>query len=222
MGASLLLDEDTCASNAMIRDAKMMQLVANDKEPIVPFVSVARSIYTERNCSTVVVVGGAGDFFDIADNVLMMDSYTCHDATSRAKQIVNEHSSTNRLPPASFGAIRDRYPIPSQLDPNGKVKTISRTTVSFGDTQIDLGGMEQIVSIAQTNTIVMALQHLSSVPPGCTLPKFLQQLEESLEGNAIDDILAPGQFHGMLARCRLIELNGAINRMRRPCIEQSK
>merc|ERR1712238_374007 len=85
---ALLIDEDTCATNFMIRDDKMMQLVAADKEPITPFVRIVRSLYEDCQVSSVMVIGGTGDYFDVADNVLVMDSYKCYDATERAKAIV--------------------------------------------------------------------------------------------------------------------------------------
>lgn len=198
----------------------MMQLVATDKEPITPFVSIVRSLYTERKISTILVIGGAGDYFDVADHVLVMENYSCHDATQRAQEIVQAHSSTARPPVAPFGSIRDRYLIPNQLDPMGKVRTTSRSTVSFGDTHLELSGLEQIVSSAQTAAIVAAMQRLASRSSGSSLPELLMELNRQLDEGNIDDILTPGQFHGMLTRFRLLELSGAINRLRRPCMRQ--
>ena len=77
----------------MIRDDKMMQLVAADKEPITPFVRIVRSLYDDCQVSSVMVIGGTGDYFDVADNVLVMDSYMCLDATERAKTI-----ATRKIP----------------------------------------------------------------------------------------------------------------------------
>jgi predicted ABC-class ATPase len=226
MGAStLLIDEDTCATNFMIRDSKMMQLVATDKEPITPFVSVVRSLYTERQVSTVLVVGGAGDFFNVADHVLLMDCYKCQDATERAKEIVRKHPDT--LPVAPFGRIQERFPITNtnnQWSPNGKVKCRSRNTISYGDTELNLGALEQIVSIGQTHAIAGALQKLASSTPNedCSLLRLLQELDRSIEQGGLDDVLAPGLLHGDLVRPRLLEISGAINRLRRACVRQGR
>ena len=83
----LLLDEDTCATNFMVRDKLMQQLVPRDKEPITPFISSVRHIYENVGASVVMVVGSAGDYFSVADHVLMMDHYRPVDVTKRAKAI---------------------------------------------------------------------------------------------------------------------------------------
>eukprot|EP00438_Fugacium_kawagutii_P004327 Skav220059 [mRNA] locus=scaffold1709:61262:63212:- [translate_table: standard] len=79
---SLLVDEaprrqtdDTCATNFMIRDEKMKALVAPDKEPITAFVRKVRPLFEELGVSTILVVGGSGDFFTVADAVIMMDEW---------------------------------------------------------------------------------------------------------------------------------------------------
>jgi predicted ABC-class ATPase len=205
----------------MIRDSKMMQLVATDKEPITPFVSVARSLYKERQVSTVLVVGGAGDFFDVADHVLLMDCYHCQDATERAKEIVRKHPGC--FPVAPFGVIQERFPITNQWSPNGKVKCRSRNTISYGDTELNLDALEQIVSIAQTHAIAAALQKLASFTPNedCSLLSLLQDLDRSIEEEGLD-VLAPGLLNGNLARPRLLEISGAINRLRRACVRQGR
>ena len=83
----LLLDEDTCATNFMIRDSLMQQLVARAKEPITPFIATVRSIFSELQTSVVMVIGSAGDYFAVADTVLMMDHYRPIDVTAKAKEI---------------------------------------------------------------------------------------------------------------------------------------
>src|SRR5207342_3455879 len=53
-GATLLLvDEDTAATNFMIRDARMRRLVAPAAEPITPFIDRVRQLSTERAVSSV-------------------------------------------------------------------------------------------------------------------------------------------------------------------------
>ena len=83
----LLIDEDTSATNLLIRDARMRSLVTH--EPITPLVDRARGL-AEAGISLIMVVGGSGDYLDVADRVLLMDEYLCHDATERARAIVAE------------------------------------------------------------------------------------------------------------------------------------
>lgn len=222
MGAStLLLDEDTCATNFMIRDSKMIQLVSPDKEPITPFISVVRSLFTDHQISTIMVVGGTGDYFSVADHVLLMDCYECHDVTRRAIAIAETNQNAHELPKSTFGpVIKKRIPILSEMAANGKVKSLSRTSISYGDTELDMGGLEQIVSIAQTNAIVSALQKLSSdTGHDMSLRNVLNEVLSAVDSEGLD-VLAPGSLNGQLARPRLFEISGAINRLRRSCIEQ--
>ncbi|CAE7711012.1 unnamed protein product, partial [Symbiodinium pilosum] len=99
--STLLVDEDTCATNFMIRDEKMKALVAPDKEPITAFVCKVRSLLEEHGVSTVLVVGGSGDFFSVADSVIMMDEYVAKDVTKRAREIGQKHLGTL---PAAFAS----------------------------------------------------------------------------------------------------------------------
>jgi predicted ABC-class ATPase len=86
----LLFDEDTSATNFMIRDERMQRLVSKDKEPITPFIDRVQEIYTEYNTSTVIVMGGSGDYFEVADTVVMMDNYKPEDATEDAMKVKDE------------------------------------------------------------------------------------------------------------------------------------
>jgi predicted ABC-class ATPase len=204
----------------MIRDDKMMQLVAPEKEPITPFVRVVRSLYDDHGISSVLVMGGSGDYFDVADNVMMMDCYKCLDVTERAKQIAAS-SSESKLPHTAsarvpFREFQQRYPIGSAYSANGKVKVASRSVISYAETELDLSGLEQIVSRSQTSAIAQALQRLPSIATdrNNTLREVLQALDKAVDEGGLD-VLAPNQFHGGLARPRRFELVGAINRFRR-------
>ena len=88
----LLLDEDTSATNFMVRDARMQALVHKVHEPITPFLDRVRELYESHQVSTVLVMGGCGDYFDVADTVIMMDEFAPVDATADA------HAVALRLP----------------------------------------------------------------------------------------------------------------------------
>ena len=80
-----LLDEDTCASNFMIRDSRMRSMIAN--EPITPLIYRVNALYKQKDISSVVVIGGSGDWFDVQDTTIMMDNYRCLDMSKRARSI---------------------------------------------------------------------------------------------------------------------------------------
>lgn len=84
---ALLIDEDTAATNLMIRDARMQALVAKDREPLTPFCDLVRSLHRDRGVSTILVMGGSGDYMDVADQVIMMDGYRPVDVTERAAEL---------------------------------------------------------------------------------------------------------------------------------------
>ena len=86
MGCRLfILDEDTCASNFMIRDSRMRSMIAH--EPITPFIYRVNSLWNQLGISTVVVIGGSGDWFDVHDTVILLDNYLCKDMTKKAYSI---------------------------------------------------------------------------------------------------------------------------------------
>ena len=216
---ALLIDEDTCATNFMIRDEKMMQLVASGKEPITPFVRVVRSLYDDFGVSSIIVIGGVGDYFDVADNVIVLDCYQCIDATERAKQIV-ANSKATQIPHAPsesvpFQKIRSRSAIGNALSPKGKVKVLSQSSVLYGETEIDLSGLEQLVVKSQTAAISSTLQCLPKLAKdNLSFEDLLAEIDARLDAEGLEAI-TPGQFHGGLTRPRSFEIAGAINRLRR-------
>lgn len=203
----------------MIRDDKMMQLVASEKEPITPFVRKVRSLYNELGVSSILVIGGSGDYFDVADNVIMMDCYKCLDVTERAKQIVansstsGAHQSSASVP---FGAVTPRYAHGNAFNANGKVAVRSKETISYGEVgDLDLSALEQLVSKPQTSAVSAGLQTFAKLAGNgsVTLSDALVGLEKAIDQGGLD-ALAPGQFNGGLARPRAFEIAGAINRLR--------
>ena len=68
-----LIDEDTSATNFMVRDDLMQHVIHTDQEPITPFLERARDLYEQSGVSTILVAGSSGAFFYIADYVIQMD-----------------------------------------------------------------------------------------------------------------------------------------------------
>ncbi len=232
----LLLDEDTCATNFMIRDTKMMELVSKKQEPITPFIKKVQSLYKELDVSSILVIGGSGDYFDVASTVIMMNCYECFDVTEKAKMICEkENNNDNKDKSASagdycqkeFGSFRNRYPQGRIFHEMNKVSIRSISLIHYGETELDLRYLEQIVSRSQTNTISFALRQICSI---CTPNKNEQGTRNIKEvvneimvliknnqrnGGGIDDALAPYSFHGGLGYVRPFEIAFAMNRLRR-------
>ncbi len=249
MGAkTFLIDEDTCATNFMIRDERMAQLIPRNKEPITPLLHRIKSLFEDLGVSSILVMGGSGDYFAVADLILWMDSYACKNATARAKEIYNattsHHPNNNKdlhlFSKEKMTTFSHRYLNLSNLDPQGKVSARSKSVIHYGNIELDLSGLEQIVGIAQTKAILGALQILaaSSATHSRNATSALSHLFLRRKGNttnnnntsvtllealkAIDDLvdqdglnaLATRKFDGDLARPRIFEIGGAINRLR--------
>jgi predicted ABC-class ATPase len=221
MGAEvLLIDEDTSATNFMVRDERMQELVAKDKEPITPFVDKVQKLYRDLRVSTILVMGGSGDYFDVADTVIMMDGYRPRCVTRAAKEIAKVHA-TKRLDEGgtAFGEVTFRRPRVESFDPSRgrrevKIEAKGLRTILYGRTPIDLSYLEQVVDRSQTRSIGLLIHYYAQnyIHSGLPLREGLERCFRDLEKRGLD-ILLPYRV-GNLARPRIFEVAGATNRMR--------
>ncbi len=217
---TLLVDEDTAATNFMIRDHRMQELIAKDREPITPFVDKVRRLYDDLGVSTVLVMGGSGDYFDVADTVVAMDHFRPYDVTEQAKGIAERYERERADESGgTFGEIRSRCPQPEGIDPSkGKkpVKTQARDLeeLAFGTEEIDLRSVSQIVDTAQVRAVASALVHAKErhIDGRLTMSELLDRIEHELDKGGLDAVArgAPGD----IARFRRHELAAALNRLR--------
>ncbi|BAF58737.1 MAG: ABC-ATPase domain-containing protein [Pelotomaculum sp.] len=218
----LLLDEDTSATNFMIRDARMQALVAREKEPITPFVDKVKLLYKDKGVSTILVMGGSGDYFDVADLVIMMDGYRPHVVTGRARELAGQ-KPTGRRPEggAAFGEVRHRVPLKQGFKPErgGRVKVDAKglSTIIFGTAAIDLSFLEQLVDPGQTRAIADILLYLSRkyFDGQNSLSQAIRKLYGEIEEKGLD-VVSPfyGKHPGDYAMPRPQEVAGAVNRLR--------
>ena len=216
---TLLMDEDTCATNFMIRDERMQRLIASADEPITPFIDRVRDLYEQLGVSTVLVIGGAGDYFDVADRVLAMRDYAASDVTERAHAIAAEVATGRRNEAcAPLEPPTPRAPVAGSIDPSRgrravKVRVHTRARVSFGEEELELGGLGQLVEHSQVRAVALALAQLGRQADGQTpLAELMAHLMRQLEREGLDD-LAPYAWD-RLAMFRPLELAGALNRLR--------
>ncbi len=214
----LLIDEDTSATNFMIRDHRMQELVSRESEPITCFLDRVRQIYTELGVSTILVVGGSGDYFDVADHVIMMDSYLPRDVTDQAAAIANKYRA-ERCSEAtgSFGEVTARIPLKRSFDfrgRRGKVTVKGLRTALFGSMPLDLSAVEQLVDPAQTRAIADAivLARDRYVDGGRTTRDVDESVANDMGKNGLD-VLDKRKLGGY-ALPRPVELAAAINRLR--------
>ncbi len=212
-----LIDEDTSATNFMIRDSIMQQLVAKDKEPITPFIDVARSLYNKKGISTILVAGSSGDFFDIADLVIQMDNYEPFEVTEKAKALSKgniEHTKEININ-IDFNRVILKGTIES--GPKGvKVKTLGKDGISINRENIDLCAVEQIVDSEQLNTIGAIMKYVENNFMGkdLTLIEITDKIIKEINTKLIGIDNARGGY-GSLAMVRKQEIICAYNRYRK-------
>lgn len=220
-GAELLLiDEDTSATNFTIRDRRMQALIAKQKEPITPFIDKVRQLYTEYNVSTILVMGGSGDYFEVADRVIALDNYLPQDVTAEAKAIAQEYlTNRNAEGGINFGNITSRIPLPASINSRrGKrevqLKTRGVDRISFGVENIDLSAVEQIIDPGQLKAIALAIMYAKEnyINQQLTIPEILQRVTQDIERSGLDIISNFPQ--GDLVQFRSLELAAALNRLR--------
>jgi predicted ABC-class ATPase len=221
----LLLDEDTSATNFMVRDARMQALIHKEYEPITPFVERVRELYDVLSVSTVLVMGGCGDYFDVADRVIALREFQPLDVTADAAEIAAEAASPRRSeagPP--LAGFAQRIPLAESFDPSRGRKPIAIRArgldrIELGRADIDLRGVEQLVDASQTRAIASAIQLAATrwMDGRRTLHAVLDELEQLLDTSGLDELdpyQHSGQHPGNYARPRRFEIAAAINRLR--------
>jgi predicted ABC-class ATPase len=215
----LLLDEDTSATNFMIRDARMQTLVPGELEPITPYLDRARQLADEQSVSSIIVVGGSGDYLDIADTVIAMQAYLPVDVTARAAEVVAALPTRRAAAAASWQQISPRAVEPETLDPRSgrravHLKAWAEDRAQFGTEEVDLTAVEQIVERAQTRAMAHALaaargRELTADRP---LPAAIADILHRIETHGLDAVQT--EPTGELAAFRAFELSAFLNRIR--------
>ena len=213
--AALLLDEDTCATNLLIRDQRMRALVSSEREPITPLVDRIRALHRERGISTLIVMGGSGDYLDVADQVLIMDSYRLVDATAQARQVCDSQPRVDTSLPD--------FPLPAQRlpqSPEAKRRGPSRTRalgtqrLVLDRHEVDVADVSGLVDEGQALAVAWALRALLErhFDGRTSLPQALAQVAKRLDDVGLD---ALGEAHpAFLVRPRLVDVGAAVNRLR--------
>jgi len=223
-GAStLLIDEDTSATNFMIRDEPMRTMIPADREPITPFVDRVQPIFTELGVSTILVAGGSGAFFSAADRIISLDHYVAHDVTNEARKIAPEawEAGRNSSSPVFSYDWASRVPTPNSLvrEVNQKPAKSRGTTILFAGETINLSAVSQLVDPAQNQAIARALDRITALADGrMSIRDLILAVEGRIDTDGLD-WLSPFNGHpGHLARPRHYELHAALNRLRGLCL----
>ena len=205
----LLIDEDTSATNFMVRDGRMAQLVSDEKEPITPFIRKIRSLYQDLGVSTILVAGSSGDYLSAADTVLQMDCYRAYDVTEKA------HALAQELKEEKADASRWlRKPVrKKEIE---KIRVHGWDSLSIDKSEIDLRYLEQVVDESQTAALGYIIQYiLTKIADGRKTPDALaEEIAKKLDAEGILSITPKNYSAGPSAMVRKQEILACLCRYR--------
>lgn len=231
-----LLDEDTSATNFMVRDAFMQQVIQREKEPITPFLERAEDLYKKAGISTILVAGSSGAFFHIADTIIQMDNYVPKDITASVKklcsqyplpavsvtdfQLPHSHRIMSRPAESSKRLIhnsRGNHSDSGAAKPERLKTRISGTDgFSLGRQEIDLRYTEQLIDAEQTAALGLllkyAVEHLADGRR--TLPEIVQFLWKNLSLHGLSFFTENQKISCGYATPRIQEIYACLNRYR--------
>ena len=218
----LLIDEDRSATNFMIRDRMMKELI--EKEPITPFTDRVNEIYKTHGVSTILVIGGSGEYLSVADKIYMMEDYLIHDVTEKSKSICDSYNVTAALPStANWQQCRTLYSERFSSYPEGsgteKLEVSDMGFIIIGDEKIDVRGLHDIVSHRQLNALGFMLRYLevTNSDRKIDIEKKIHEMYLRIEDEGVDFLYS--SFFTTCSRFldlpRKQELMALINRMRR-------
>ena len=219
-GTSLLLmDEDTSATNFMIRDELMQRVIHRDMEPITPFIDRIQALYRDQGISTILVAGSSGAYFHVADRIIQMDRYLPRDITARAKQEALAFPPDGTTPKSTGLPNLDRRPKASPEFRRGdrwKLKALGRDGVSIQRETIDLRYVEQLTDSEQTAAlgycVLYAQRHLLDGKK--TLRQVVDELDRLIQQRTLAGLCEGQSGIPFLARPRRQEIFACFNRYR--------
>ena len=218
----LLIDEDRSATNFMIRDRMMKELI--EKEPITPFTDRVNELHKTHGVSTILVIGGSGEYLSVADKIYMMEDYLIHDVTDKSKNICNSYNVSTVLPSsANWQQCRALYSDGFSSYPDGRgserLEVSDMGFIIIGDETIDVRGLHDIVSPRQLDTLGFMLRYLeiTNNDRKIDIEKKINDMYERIGREGIDFLYSPffTTCERFLDLPRKQELMALINRMRK-------
>lgn len=164
----LLIDEDRTATNFMIQDHVMKELI--EKEPITPFVERVQELAEQRKVSTILVIGGSSEYLQAADRIYMMKDYQISQITETAKALQAAYAG-KAAGGRPEGLKAADFTNPDRVDANylntrprnSSTEVLQVWDLGFlilGDERVDVRMLHDIASVPQLNAIAFLLRKL--------------------------------------------------------------
>ncbi|MGF0019511.1 ABC-ATPase domain-containing protein [Sporofaciens sp. SGI.106] len=220
---ALLIDEDTSATNFMVRDALMQSVIAKEQEPITPFISRARELYEKQGVSVILVAGSSGAYFYIADKILQMDTYRTYDITERVKKICTDWDDAPEEMEEGSEKVWKKY---NRLLKAGKVekkhgqiktKQFGKDSFSIGRETVDIKYVEQIADSEQTTTLSCVLKVILERMEGQreqNLDMMIEKVWKEMEQTGLRTLVSGSYISSSMAMVRKQEIYACLNRYR--------
>ncbi len=213
-----LIDEDTSATNFMIRDELMQRVVHRDVEPIIPFIDRVQELYERFGISTILVAGSSGSYFHKADCVVQMNRYQPVEITEIAKREASDFPMAEEGVPAAEEPIFQRIVARDQafLKENRiKTKVLGKESISINKETVDLRYVEQLVDTEQLSALVLIVKYmkLHCFDGKQTLGQAVERLYTTIEQKGFA-AFCDGGIAGNLVIPRKQEIYETLNRCR--------
>ena len=204
----LLMDEDRSATNLLVRDARMAQLVPDEHEPITPLVRRIRSLHDDVGVSSILVCGGVSDFLDVADTVIGMRDYIASDLTQAATALVRSPERPALPMPRPAPRV-----LTGGLDAD-RVRARDARTVQLGHTDVDLAAVRSVLDAAHARTLALCARFIGSelLDGRRTLAHQLDALAAILADEGLD--ILTDRVDGMLVGVRPVDVGAVLSRVR--------
>lgn len=220
-----LIDEDTSATNFMIRDELMQRVVSREAEPITPFIDRIEELYESYGISTILVAGSSGSYFHKADVILQMEQYMPRDITNFAKQEAERFPIPVEKVPKSEISFFERkmdFSIKGKRgDDRIKIKVQGKDGFSINHENVDLRYLEQIADVEQVTALGYILKYASMKEKAekrteekKTMQQLVTEIEQVLEQQGLAGICEGNYLPSGLAMPRKQEVFACLNRWR--------
>lgn len=215
-----LIDEDTSATNFMIRDQLMQEVISAGEEPITPFICRVNALYRDLGISSIIVAGSSGSYFHVADTVIQMKEYVPVDITERAKEAAKSYpemtGDKEKFPPY----IDRRCPLPDMAlkkDDRIKIKTMGTSELMLARENVELRYLEQLKDQEQTAALAWILKfaQLKLLDGRKTIKQLGDFIENQLDRDGLESLFERGDISSSLARPRKQEILACVNRYRK-------